>query len=354
MEPASVDTCEDFQLSLPECYDRVFNLHQILEKTEESMASDKIQGQLRDGIIVTERAIQMVNDLDLFSRNEDIDEVSTNELKYMLLSAFLGYFICLNTHLPRPQAVAKAKLCYTDFLRLMKSYNVIEHDIHGTVLEEESDSLVPASYSRTRQDLNAMSAHRNNKIQRFKEKKEMEKKLAELKSQIERAHVDDEVKREFYLTQLKHWANQAIDEVDNCCLELQMLKHREEMTKPGAALQQAPSSSTKPFRPFILTKNELQKRVFGAGYPALATMTVDEFYEQKLKEGTLSESVHGGHSLQEWARDPDKDALAREKEDAEKEEKVERDDEELLARARAMDDWKDEHRRGDGNRHNKG
>ncbi|CAL1536193.1 unnamed protein product [Lymnaea stagnalis] len=352
---SEADTSE-VERTLPECFDLVFNLHQYLERTDESMASDKIQVKLREGVLTAEKAIAMVNSLQLFSRNEDVDEVSTNEIKYMMLSAFLGYFTGLNTHLSRKEAVKRSKFCYTDFLKLLKLYNVIDYDVTQTVEDEEdAETSVPSSYSRTRQDVNAMSAHRNNKIQRFKEKKMMEKRLGELKVLVEKEHVDDEIKREFYLTQLKHWANIAIDEIDNCNLELQMLQHKKEMTKGGITLQSsAATTSKKPFRPFILTKNELQKQVYGAGYPALPTMTVDEFYEEKLKEGTLSESVSKGHSMQDWAMNPEKDAIEREKEDAEKEDKLEREDPELLARARAMDEWKDDHRRGDGNRHNKG
>lgn len=43
-------------------------------------------------------------------------------------------------------------------------------------------------------DLRAMAATRGNKIQRFKEQKELEKKLNELRDTVEREHVDDEVK----------------------------------------------------------------------------------------------------------------------------------------------------------------
>lgn len=39
-----------------------------------------------------------------------------------------------------------------------------------------------------------MAANRGNKIQRFKEQKELEKKLNELRDTVEREHVDDEVK----------------------------------------------------------------------------------------------------------------------------------------------------------------
>lgn len=37
--------------------------------------------------------------------------------RYMMLSAFLGYFTCLNTHLPRPQAVTKAKVKQDVFIQ---------------------------------------------------------------------------------------------------------------------------------------------------------------------------------------------------------------------------------------------
>jgi len=40
-------------------------------------------------------------------------------------------------------------------------------------------------------------------------------------------------------------------------------------------------------RSFIITKNDLQKAVFGLGYPSIPTVTVDEFYKQRVKEGTF-------------------------------------------------------------------
>ena len=41
------------------------------------------------------------------------------------------------------------------------------------------------------------------------------------------------------------------------------------------------------FRPFIITKDMIQKTVFGAGYPSIPSMTIEEFYDQKVKDGTL-------------------------------------------------------------------
>lgn len=39
------------------------------------------------------------------------------------------------------------------------------------------------------------------------------------------------------------------------------------------------------FRPILITKDAVQKKVFGAGYPSLPVMSVDELYEKRAKEG---------------------------------------------------------------------
>lgn len=91
-----------------------------------------------------------------------------------------------------------------------------------------------------------------------------------------------------------------------------------------------------------------QARVFGAGYPSLPTMTVDDWYEQHQKHGALPDQGIPRRVA------PESDTDAKDREEEEKEEKVEQDDEESLMKARNWDDWKDNHRRGYGNRHNMG
>ena len=61
-----------------------------------------------------------------------------------------------------------------------------------------------------------------------------------------------------------------------------------------------------------------------------------------------------GQSLLDQAKAADMAFKAVEAEEADKEEKVHKDDAEALQRARQFDDWKDDHRRGWGNRHNMG
>lgn len=91
-----------------------------------------------------------------------------------------------------------------------------------------------------------------------------------------------------------------------------------------------------------------QAQVFGAGYPSLPTMTVNDWYEQHAKHGILPDQGIPRKAAAEDSAD------AEEWENAEKERKEENDDEESLLKARNWDDWKDTHRRGYGNRQNMG
>ena len=52
-------------------------------------------------------------------------------------------------------------------------------------------------------------------------------------------------------------------------------------------------------------------------------------------------SMDGAHSMQDWAMDTDNDKVQREKEDAEKEERLDREDPDELRKAREWDEHRD-------------
>ena len=56
---------------------------------------------------------------------------------------------------------------------------------------------------------------------------------------------------------------------------------------------------------------------------------------------SFSDFRPGAHSMQEWATDPEKDRLAREKEAEEEDEKIDKDDPEALRKARQWDEYRD-------------
>ena len=99
----------------------------------------------------------------------------------------------------------------------------------------------------------------------------------------------------------------------------------------------------------------MQKEVFGMGYKNLPVMSIEEFYEHRAQTGWFPQPGTG--SLMDQAKLQDDRQAAEDHEEAERaaeEEKEEKDDADELARKRNFDEFKDEHKRGEGNRHNKG
>eukprot|EP00105_Crassostrea_gigas_P006505 XP_011420490.1 PREDICTED: immunoglobulin-binding protein 1 [Crassostrea gigas] len=66
---------------LPDLYEKIWSCWGTLDSTEEPSSSYNVQKTIITGITAGIKAIRMVNDLGLFSTNEDLDEVATNEIK---------------------------------------------------------------------------------------------------------------------------------------------------------------------------------------------------------------------------------------------------------------------------------
>ncbi|XP_041371925.1 immunoglobulin-binding protein 1-like [Gigantopelta aegis] len=339
-------------------FEEIWDVYQFIENCQEPLASDGVQGRLRIGIQKVELAIRMVNELELFSKNEDLEEVATNEIKYMILPALLGYLINQKTQEERINIVHKVKIFFNDYLKLIKSYKVVDVKIPET--SESNGDVAPPGPSSGAMNLIKMAGNRQAKIKEFMERKEMERRLNELREHVEQEHMDEDLKRDYYTTLLKKWVIIAREELDAVSYEIPILEHREKLKQENkdatpTASDQEVKTKKQGFRPFILTKSMLQKEVFGLGYPSLPTYTLDEFFDQKVKDGTfkVSKSDQGPMSLQERTSNPEQAAKEDEEYDAEKERKIEEDDEDELKKAREMDEYKDDHRRGWGNRMNR-
>ncbi|KAG9282237.1 immunoglobulin-binding protein 1 [Astyanax mexicanus] len=334
---------------LSELLDGGWKLFEEVESTAEPTGSNPIQVKVKRGMKQLEEALSMVEQLNLFSRNEELDEVATADLKYLLLPALLASLTLKQVNAAqRLDHVQKARRHFMDFLHRCKDYSISSFHMPGdsesvetTPTETEPDSTVSAPRPQ-QPDLIAMATQRQAKIERFKQRKEAEAKLAELRTAVEGGSADDEVVREFYLLQARRWINIAIEEIDSIDQEMQILKRMDVLKQTPA---QPPHSRRPPMKPFILTKDAVQAKVFGAGYPSLATMTVDDWYDQHRRKGCLPDQGIPQSSA-------DVDAEEREREEKERREEV--DDEEALQKARDWDNWKDTHRRGYGNRKNMG
>ncbi|XP_028839976.1 immunoglobulin-binding protein 1 isoform X2 [Denticeps clupeoides] len=330
---------------LSDLLERGWKLFEEVETTNEPTGSNPIQVKVKRAMTALEDATRMVAQLDLFSRNEELEEISTADLKYLMLPALLGALTMKQVNPARRlELVQKGRVYFHDFLKRCKDYSISNFELPKPSEDSsggpEEEGSGPALSFR-QPDLITMATQRQAKIERYKQKKETESKLSEVKALVDSGQADDEATRDFYLLNIRKWIPISLDEIESIDQEIKILKSMD-VLKQNAALPSEPRRP--PMKPFILTKDAVQAKVFGAGYPSLATMTVDDWYEQHRKKGCLPD--------QGVPRRSDFDAEEREKEEKEKME--ENDDAEALQKARDWDNWKDTHRRGYGNRQNMG
>ncbi|XP_077388059.1 immunoglobulin-binding protein 1 [Festucalex cinctus] len=337
---------------LSDLFDRGWKIFDEVDNTNDPLASNSVQVRVKRAISMLEETSRMAAQLDLFSPNEELEEIATADLKYLLSPALLGALTMkLTGRDKRLEIVQTARAYFVDFLKRCKDYSISEFHLPESVTEstvpDEAAENAPSTCTPmpSTSNLVAMAAQRQAKIERYSQKKELEARLSDVRRSVESGQADDETSRDFYLLNVRKWVILCLDEVQSIDQEMQILKSMDQM-QLGAAQPAKPSRP--PMKPFILTKDAMQAQVLGAGYPSLPTMTVDDWYDQHKKHGVLPD--HG--VPRRVAVDEDTDAKEREEE--EKERQAENDDEDSLMKARKWDDWKDDHRRGYGNRQNMG
>lgn len=274
-------------------------------------------------------------------------------MKYLLLPYFLGQ-LTLKLSIgdrDRFEIVEAAEVYYLDFLKRCDDYAFPEA-AQSKVLQKHKN---PVTGQMNELEMLTQAAEtRNSKIQKFREKKQLDEQVASLKILMERDHEDDSTIQEFYTKFIKSCILETFDEVRSIATEKQMIDHMKKMKhdNPDIDHQRRKAYHPKPLKPIIITRDAAQKAVYGLGYPSRATMTVAEFYEERVREGIFPDgSQQSSNNMQRQAQMESEEQEEMEKEEMEK--MAEQDDERLLSRNRNMDDWKDEHRRGEGNRHNR-
>lgn len=135
----------------------------------------------------------------------------------------------------------------------------------------------------------AMSNQRNTKIEQYRIKKELDDQIKQIKIVMEREHIDDDLKREFYIKLIKSSIMNSIDEISSIDQEKQILDHMSKLRHDDPDFDQPKPTRrpTQPLKPIIITKDAVQKAIYGLGYPSMPTMTVDEFYTQRVKDGVF-------------------------------------------------------------------
>ncbi|XP_053932002.1 immunoglobulin-binding protein 1 isoform X1 [Cuculus canorus] len=317
--------------------------------TEPSSAAPAVQEKVRQGLDALQRAAAMVAQLELFSENEELEEITSADLKYLLLPALLGSLTLKQVDLSRRlEHLESARAHFGRFLRLCRSYGLGSFQLPPASPpgEEAAGGPAPGGPMTAQSSLLAMASNRQAKIERYKQKKELENRLASMRTFVESGQADEEQTREFYILQIQKWINTSLEEIESIDQEIVILRSRGTAKLPSAPPHSTARQVRAPMKPFILTRDAAQAKVFGGGYPGLPTMTVDDWYDQRRRQGVMSAQSMPQRTP---AGTTDEELQAQQQE-----EKDENDDEEALQRARNWDDWKDTHPRGYGNRQNMG
>lgn len=108
----------------------------------------------------------------------------------------------------------------------------------------------------------------------------MKSHLENLRVNIQNEHVDEQIKRQYFLTMIKVTIHEVVDELETLKMEKPILEHMAKLNLDKSKPSKRPPPP--PLKPIIITKDEIQKAIYGAGYPSLPTMTVDEFYTKRV------------------------------------------------------------------------
>lgn len=161
-------------------------------------------------------------------------------------------------------------------------------ELYGLHKPNKEQSIAVASNGAADKfaELTQMAHQRNSKLEQYRLKKELNEEIKKIKIIMDREYIDDSLKREFYLKLLHASVIESTDELRSLAQESQMLEMlaRSQLDNPTSS-KPAPRRPGPPLKPIIITKDAFQKAVYGAGYPSLPTMSVDDFYENRVAEG---------------------------------------------------------------------
>lgn len=363
---------------LDDIYNKAINTLDEIEQTSLPFNSFEYQNQVKRCVEQLEDSTRLVSVIGMFSTNEMIQEIPTEHLRYLLLPYYLGQLSTKILSADRQNALKISEIYYNDFLKRCEEYDIIQSSNDSEVPTADIDNSTRTDDDKMR-DLICIASQRNSKIEQYRLMKELEQQIEQLKLISNQSNVDDEIKRDLYMKTINYSILKAKEELCSIKQESDILEFRKHqfssnqnsnyendtittMSSTGNnrhVHKHAPSSQRQPLKPIIITRDIGQKNVFGMGYPSLPVMTVAEFYEERVASGIFPNAAKVAEINKQMLaqqKELKEGGISADKEEAEAEkfEQLEEiDDEENIARLRAKDEYKDEVRRGDGNRHNR-
>jgi len=285
--------------------------------------------------------------LRLFSPNEELDDINTADLKFLLVPYLLAEVTAATRDMEsRLSSLKRALVYWRAFSADCQRLQVAHADDLRAIDRSPEDALDPAS-------------KREEKIDRYKRCKELDQKAAYLFSKKREVcgdefhwgaggSFDEDMERELVLALLGRAVASVPDQISSTEQELPLLEMMMARGGPGTGPIERPPPAEKPMIVRIQDKAELNKlyreMVFQCPYE-LPTVTLAEVAEAEMAEMHEREAAKFHHDRRSGADEADRwwsgDRQGA-REDAEEEQKIYKD--------RDWDDWKDDHPWGSGNK----
>jgi immunoglobulin-binding protein 1 len=158
--------------SLRELFSDAEEFRNSLESSSTPAKSTSFQENLASAIATYEECLQIAQRISLFSPNETLEDINSKNLQYLLLNFHLAELTQRITGGDRTSHVDKTRGYYDKFLKLLDMYDMLGKG-DAKLYEEYLDA--PGSFSiASRADA---VVRRETKISRFKEEKELKRKL---------------------------------------------------------------------------------------------------------------------------------------------------------------------------------
>ncbi|KAJ5747411.1 uncharacterized protein N7511_009107 [Penicillium nucicola] len=259
---------------------------------------------------------RQISMLSLFSSNESLEDVSTNDIQYMSLEYFLAELVQRAATSDREASLKRALEQYEKFLGRLDEYELLAG---GDKKLFEQYMANPSSW--TLAPANDAAARREIKVTRFREEKELKQKLEYLARNEARLQSEDDDTRSLYLAEVQLYTHQTFQALDLLIQELSILsamrnappappqaddpRQRSNIGGLNYSERLDPSMSSllgkgrggpilnnkgKPMQPFTLLgrRSEMQKGVFRSGHN-LPTMTIEEYLDEEHRRGNVIE-----------------------------------------------------------------
>ena len=134
---------------LSDLLNRGWKTFEEVDTTNEPIGSNHIQVKIRRGITALEDVTRMVSELQLFSRNELLEDLATADLRYLMPPALLGALtLRLTDRDGRVDTVTAARDHFTAFLRRCKEYQVADFKMPKAPQEADEESRCSLSTTK--------------------------------------------------------------------------------------------------------------------------------------------------------------------------------------------------------------